>query len=162
MIETLPVNRLDEARDLRVALHRHHSAIEVPPGFVPRDEDAAYRGWRAKAEPLLRAGVAELFVHRGPDGWDGLAFVTMLDRQGLVRPVLEPVGEHAELLTLVVADGARGAGLGARLYAAAADWARARGAATMHIDTRTDNHDGLRFYARQGARPGFSQLMHPL
>ncbi|WP_460603255.1 GNAT family N-acetyltransferase [Jatrophihabitans fulvus] len=162
MIETLPVDRIDEARALRIELHRHHSAIEVPPGFVPRDEDAAYAGWRARAEPLLRDGVAELFVHRGADGWDGLALVTMLDREGLLRPVLEPVGEHAELLTLVVAGGARGTGLGARLYAAAVGWARDRGAATMHIDTRTDNHDGLRFYTRQGARPAFSQLMQPL
>ncbi|SHG56166.1 Acetyltransferase (GNAT) family protein [Jatrophihabitans endophyticus] len=164
VIVALAAERVDEVHALRVELHRHHAAITTPPGWVPRDEEDAWRSWRARAAPLLHEGVAALFVHRASAAAepDGMALVTMLPAAELARPVLGATGEHAELLTLVVRARARSAGIGAALYEAAAGWARDRGAVVMHVDTRAGNVDGLRFYERQGARPAFTQLMQPL
>lgn len=49
-----------------------------------------------------------------------------------------------------VAPSARGRGVGAALFKAAADWGRARGAVGMRIETQTINVPACRFYAAQG------------
>lgn len=56
----------------------------------------------------------------------------------------------AEIVGLVVADGARGGGIGAQLLRAAEDWARTRGAATMRVRSRVERERAHRFYERAG------------
>jgi GNAT superfamily N-acetyltransferase len=54
---------------------------------------------------------------------------------------------------LVVGDGARSAGIGAGLVAAAEAWARDHGARTMTVRSRTERARAHRFYERQGYVP---------
>jgi ribosomal protein S18 acetylase RimI-like enzyme len=56
----------------------------------------------------------------------------------------------AEILGLVVAESARGAGIGGELLRAAEAWARERGAATMRVRSRSDRERAHRFYRRAG------------
>jgi ribosomal protein S18 acetylase RimI-like enzyme len=44
----------------------------------------------------------------------------------------------------------RGRGVGQRLFAAAADWARQRGCRELRVETQNNNVTACRFYARQG------------
>jgi GNAT superfamily N-acetyltransferase len=56
----------------------------------------------------------------------------------------------AEIVGLVVADGARSGGIGAHLLQAAEDWARKRGAALMRVRSRVERERAHRFYERAG------------
>jgi GNAT superfamily N-acetyltransferase len=55
-----------------------------------------------------------------------------------------------EILGLVVAESARGAGIGAALLAAAQDWARSRGAMQVRVRSRVERERAHRFYERAG------------
>jgi ribosomal protein S18 acetylase RimI-like enzyme len=59
---------------------------------------------------------------------------------------------RAELAALAVAGDHRGTGVGAALVEAAADAARAAGAAVQWLVTTNDNLDALRLYQRHGYR----------
>lgn len=56
----------------------------------------------------------------------------------------------AEVLGLVVAESARGAGIGTDLLRAAESWARERGAARMRVRSRVERERAHRFYERTG------------
>ncbi len=56
----------------------------------------------------------------------------------------------AELAGLVVADSARGIGIGAALLAAAEAWARAAGFALMRVRSNVVRERAHRFYEREG------------
>lgn len=149
-IRELPVERLDEVRELRLALHGHHGALPGPPGYAMRDPEDAWQDWRATAAESLTAGTGAVLVHEASDGTlAGLAYVVVLPESS--RPILEPTGPHGELKVLVVADGARGQGIGEALNAEAARWLRARGVIAMHTAVRSSNEPARRFYARTGA-----------
>jgi len=66
---------------------------------------------------------------------------------------------RAHLETLVVARGARRRGIGRRLVAAAAAWARARGAVEMLLTTWAGNAAADAFYERLGYRV-LSRVLH--
>jgi len=56
----------------------------------------------------------------------------------------------AELAGLVVADGARGAGVGAALLSAAEQWARGHGFAQFRVRSNVVRERAHRFYMREG------------
>jgi len=56
----------------------------------------------------------------------------------------------AEIAGLVVDETRRGAGIGASLVAAAAQWARARGCRGLRVRTNVIRERALRFYEREG------------
>jgi len=60
------------------------------------------------------------------------------------------LGETAEIGGLVVAEGFRGAGTGARLLSAAERWAAARECSRLFVRTNTVRERAHRFYERQG------------
>jgi GNAT superfamily N-acetyltransferase len=66
----------------------------------------------------------------------------------LPRIFESPAG--AEIAGLVVDESRRGAGIGAALVAAAADWARARGCLALRVRTNVVRERALRFYEREG------------
>lgn len=69
----------------------------------------------------------------------------------LARPALEKPCE-AVVQSLVVDRGTRGLGIGRQLMAAAEDWARSEGLASLALHTRIDRSDACRFYERIGYR----------
>ena len=149
-IRELTADRLDEVRELRDTLRTHHGALPGPPGYALRDAEGAWRDWRATAAEGLADGTAAVLVSEADDGtFDGLAHVVVLPNAS--RPILEPTGPHGELKVLVVAERARGRGIGEALNAEAARWLRARGVIAMHTAVRSTNEDARRFYARTGA-----------
>jgi ribosomal protein S18 acetylase RimI-like enzyme len=68
--------------------------------------------------------------------------------------MLEGRDDLAVLWDLRVAPGARGKGIGASLFRAAEQWAVARGAAWLKVETQNINVPACRFYARQGCTLG--------
>jgi GNAT superfamily N-acetyltransferase len=68
--------------------------------------------------------------------------------------MLDERRDVAVLWDLRVAPDARGAGVGARLFAAAEAWAAARGCGLLKIETQNVNVPACRFYARQGCTLG--------
>lgn len=75
------------------------------------------------------------------------AFVELLPDQ---TPPLAGLAPGAEVVRLYVQPSAQGQGLGGRLLAAAADWARARQSTCLWLTVWTGNARAQRFYARQG------------
>jgi GNAT superfamily N-acetyltransferase len=58
--------------------------------------------------------------------------------------------QAAQLMALVVGDGARNGGIGRDLLAAAEAWAAGRGSRTLLVATRVTRNDAHRFYRRAG------------
>lgn len=162
MIIELTPGRLGEVRELRLALRDHHAALPEPPGFAVRDAEAMWTDWRKAALMAVTFGDAAVFVSGedefGP--WDGFAYVELLPPGP--RPMLEPTGRHGELKVLVVADDARGQGIGAALTDAAAAWLAGKGAVAMQVSVRATNEGALRFYRDRGAVEGFVTLLEPI
>jgi GNAT superfamily N-acetyltransferase len=59
-------------------------------------------------------------------------------------------GAYVEIGGLVVANGARGAGIGARLVRFAEEWARSQGVGTVLVRSQIAREDAHRFYLREG------------
>lgn len=58
----------------------------------------------------------------------------------------------AEIVSLVVASGSRGRGIGAALVRGAESWARSRGLRRLRVRCRVEREDAHRFYEREGFR----------
>jgi GNAT superfamily N-acetyltransferase len=78
----------------------------------------------------------------GPGEVIGWAHVELRDT--LVAPAT------AQLMALIVADGARDRGVGRDLLHAAESWARDRGCEALIVATRVTRTDAHRFYRREG------------
>jgi GNAT superfamily N-acetyltransferase len=63
---------------------------------------------------------------------------------------LVEVGTRAELNSLIVAEGQRSLGAGARLLQAAEDWAHKRGCPSMSVRSNVIRERAHKFYERQG------------
>jgi len=109
--------------------------------------ELGYPATRAQVVTRLAAirarGDADVIVADGPSGsvvgWLHVGTGASLTGDG-----------DGEILGLVVADGARGDGIGARLVAAAEDWACARGCRRMRVRSRVERGRAHRFYERAG------------
>jgi GNAT superfamily N-acetyltransferase len=92
---------------------------------------------------LKPASQNALFVAESPDsGVVGWAHVSVTH--------LVEVGTRAELNGLIVAEGQRSLGAGARLLRAAEDWARKRGCPSMSVRSNVIRERAHKFYERQG------------
>lgn len=76
---------------------------------------------------------------------------------GYVRPLLES-DPALEIGGLVVAETARGQGIGAQLLSAAEDWARQQGLMLVTLRSHEQRSDAHRFYQRQGYHIAKRQL----
>jgi len=92
------------------------------------------------AEPRYRVFVAE-------EGGELRGFITIWLRESLFHG-----GPVALVDELVVAEGARGRGIGSRLLQRALDFCRQRGCVEVEVTTEADNRSARRFYARHGFR----------
>src|SRR5271168_1110226 len=92
---------------------------------------------------LKPASQNALFVAESPDsGVVGWAHVSVTH--------LVEVGTRAELNGLIVAEGQRSLGAGARLLQAAEDWAHQRGCPSMSVRSNVVRERAHKFYDRQG------------
>lgn len=92
---------------------------------------------------LKPASQNALFLAESPDarviGWAHVSVTHLVE-----------VGTRAELNGLIVADGQRSLGAGARLLEAAEDWARKRGCPSMSVRSNVIRERAHKFYERQG------------
>ena len=110
---------------------------------------------RARLTPMLGSpGYATLLAEdeRGAVGVIGAS----------IQHYYEKDGPHCRLLALVVADGARGHGIGGRLVEAIETWARGQGARTILVTSALHRAEAHRFYEDRGyARTGY-RFVKPL
>jgi GNAT superfamily N-acetyltransferase len=92
---------------------------------------------------LKPASQNALFVAESPEagviGWTHVSVTHLVE-----------VGTRAELNGLIVADGQRSLGAGARLLEAAEDWARKHGCPSMSVRSNVIRERAHKFYERQG------------
>jgi ribosomal-protein-alanine N-acetyltransferase len=103
------------------------------------------------------ATLAEIHQTSFPDPWSAAAIGDLLTGPGTFAFQLQDgfilarvAAGEAEILTLAVAPGMRGRGLGRILLVAAAGHAQSLGAAAMFLEVGVDNPPALALYAGQG------------
>ncbi|MEP7000211.1 MAG: GNAT family N-acetyltransferase [bacterium] len=99
--------------------------------------------WTSRFD-LTNWGVLSAYVNGQRVGGAALAF------DSIGPELLEGREDTAVLWDIRVGPEARGRGIGATLFRAAEDWARARGCAAMEIETQNNNVPACKFYAKQG------------
>lgn len=118
-------------RDVHPPYLKDYDTVEPPASWAERFDLAGW-GWiAARAEGRRIGGAAVAF------GTPGLH-------------LLEGRRDLAVLWDIRVAPEARGHGVGAALFRAAAAWAAARGSRQLKVETQNVNVPACRFYARQG------------
>ncbi|MFL6165958.1 MAG: ribosomal protein S18-alanine N-acetyltransferase [Ornithinibacter sp.] len=110
--------------------------------------------------PTLAVLERDLFEHDAwaePTWWAELAgrprrdYVVLTDGDGMLGYAgLDHGGDVADVMTIAVAPGAQGRGVGGRLLDELERRARARGAASVMLEVRADNAAALRLYERAG------------
>jgi GNAT superfamily N-acetyltransferase len=97
---------------------------------------------RDRLAAIAKAGGHRVLVAEAEGGIVGLAEVVT------VRCLVG--GPFAVIQGLVVLEGKRSAGVGARLVRACEDWARERGTPGIKVRTNVKRRDAHRFYEREG------------
>lgn len=149
-IEIAGSERVDEVRELWLALHHHHQKVASLQPLVDDDElswqrrRALYREALADDGGFLviaangsrRVGYAIVRIHQGPDDtW--------------------PVGDrYAELYSLSVAPDERRHGIGGAIVDAVEGELARRGIADLAVAVMSGNTAAMRFYERRGLRAG--------
>jgi ribosomal protein S18 acetylase RimI-like enzyme len=148
-IVPLGAARVDELRELWLALHHAHRAVATVP-LQPSDE----RSWSLRRADYLRWLAA------------GTAFALGAERAGrLVGYAVTRLHEgdddtfdlgprHAELWSLSVAPAERGRGIGSLLLDAVDGELEGRGIAHVTIAVMAGNEGARRLYERRGLVPG--------
>jgi ribosomal protein S18 acetylase RimI-like enzyme len=151
----VPAGGLDELAPLWRQLQEVHLATAVHRPLVA-DPELSWDRRRRWYERVLADGGA-CFAARPAAGGPIVGYaVVALDHH--LDDTFESVGGIAELLTLVVADGRRGEGLGRRLLATVHDHVRAQGIDLLRVLVMTGNDAALGFYAGGGYRRGEDAL----
>ena len=107
-------------------------------GYPATTEEAGKRLRKVGAAPLNALFVAESLV-AGVVGWAHVSVTQLLE-----------VGTRAELNGLIVAEGQRSLGAGARLLDAAEEWARKHGCLSVSVRSNVIRERAHKFYERQG------------
>lgn len=116
------------------------AALVTQLGYPTREEDMAGRLVDLLADRSYCAFVAERDA--AVLGLGGGSLGRYFERNGI----------YARLVVLVVSDASRGLGVGAALVEAVAQWARARGARELFVNSGSHRHEAHRFYERCGFR----------
>jgi ribosomal protein S18 acetylase RimI-like enzyme len=148
-ITAIDADRLSELEPLWRSLHEHHRAVSDLP--VLADDDLSWQRRRDGYRALLEAGDA--FVLLASAGRAPAGYAVVQIRRG--DDDTWPVGAHlAELISLAVAPGARGRGLGSALMDAVEAELERRGVRDLEVAVMAGNDRAIRFYERRGLRVG--------
>jgi len=139
-------DRLDELRELWLALHRHHR--EVVRFGLQTDDEVSWAQRRATYAGWLTAGCALILVVRD-DGGAPAAYAAVRFHDGPDDTFA--VGDrYAELYSLSVLPAHRSAGLGTRLLDEVDRRLDELGIAELAVSVMADNAAARRFYQRRG------------
>jgi ribosomal protein S18 acetylase RimI-like enzyme len=145
-------DRLDELRALWLELHHHHQRVaRVPP---TADDRTSWTVRRAGYVGILEAGGVLLVAEDG----EGLAGYALLKFHDGPDDSWDLGNRYAEVWTLVVAERARGRGIGSALLDAIDEQLAQRGIRGLTIGAMAGNDDAIRLYERRGLVPGWIGL----
>lgn len=143
---------------LLLELHEIH-ARHLPGRLTTMCDEPFCDELAARLARLVAGQGANLIVAELDGALVGLAEV-YLRQSDHAAPVVPRA--YGYLQSLIVAEGARGAGVGAALLAAAEEWARRRGASELHADVWDFPGGPLGFYEGQGYSTLRRALVRPL
>ena|SRR5215469_13973550 len=142
-------DRLDDLRDLWLALHRHHRATAAPP--VVADDEASWQRRRATYSAWLASDEALLLLATRDGRPVGYAMVHLLTGPDDTWPVGE---RWAELYSLSVAADDRNHGVGGQLLDRVDEELDRLGIGDLQVAVMVGNAAAQRLYERRGFRPG--------
>lgn len=141
-------DRLDDVRELWLAMHRYH--IEIGSRPLVADENAAWERRRALYDGWLQAGAAIVLLAERDGEPVGYAVVHLLDGPDDTFPL---GARWAEIYSLAVAPTARGQGIGTSLLDAIDGRLQALGIADVSVAAMVENEAALRLYRSRGFVP---------
>jgi ribosomal protein S18 acetylase RimI-like enzyme len=153
-VELAGAERIDEVRELWLALHRHHRTVV---GSLPlvEDDEASWQRRRALYLERLSSETGFLVVAVEPDAVVGYAVVCLEPGPDDTFPVGDA---YAELYSLSVAPEHRGRGIGTQLLDFVDRELEARSIRDLKIAVMVGNGAAQRLYERRGLRPGETVL----
>ena len=143
--------RLDEVEPLFRAMHEHHRAGR-PRAVAVRPFRSGEEAWERRREhyrALLDSGRGHLRLAQEGERVIGYAVVSEIGGQA----ALVTGARMAELESLSVLPGERGAGVGRALMAAVHELVRGLGIEDLMLYVMDGNDEAMRFYERFGMRP---------
>jgi GNAT superfamily N-acetyltransferase len=149
-IERVGAERVADFEPLWKALHEHHLTVDPQvPGIPPRTADESWPIRRARYEEwLTHPGAFALLALDGEEAI-GYAVVSFHDQDD----THVTGARFAELHSLGVLEGRRGAGIGTQLLRRVYAEVRAQGVEEMIIGVLATNERVRRFYEREGFAP---------
>lgn len=159
-VRALAHGEIDLVKELWEALQEHHARVTpMLAGYAPEREVAdSWRRRRAKYERWLAQPDTFVLLAERDGAPIGYAFVTV----GPGHASWASGDRIAELETLSVAPGARGAGVGTLLIDEVARRLDAIGVGAIAVTTTTTNIDSHRFYQARGLRPACIVFFGPV
>jgi len=137
------MTRINQGEELKIRRARSADAPQLAVLAGQLGYPATAAEMRKRLAGIKPASLHAVFVADSPE--DGVIGWAHVSRQ----PLLE-VEIRAELNGLVVAEGQRSLGAGARLLAAAEDWARKKGCKSMSVRSNVIRERAHKFYERNG------------
>jgi GNAT superfamily N-acetyltransferase len=145
------LDRVEDLGPLWRSLHEHHHAVGADvPGIPLRDPEDSWARRRAEYLEWLAEPGAFVLLAEDEGRAVGYALVTMHEPGDDTHVTRE---RFAELKTLSVLEGRRGAGIGTSLLEAVFAELRAEGVRELLIGVLAANRDAARLYERYGFRP---------
>jgi GNAT superfamily N-acetyltransferase len=160
VIVDLPASDIDRLNSLWQELLEHHlaAAPHLAALGTARDPADSWRVRRTQYLQWLAVPKAAALVARDADRLLGYAMIRVTDTAGSWQ-----WGDHVGVLeTLVVADDARGTGVGRELLDAARERLAGWGVYVMTISVIAGNEGAVRFYRREGASDYLQTLIMPV
>jgi ribosomal protein S18 acetylase RimI-like enzyme len=151
-IELGGLEDVDSLRELWLELHHHHAEVAPQSGEFADDESSwrvrsgSYREWLSDPRSFL-------LLARDSERLVGYALVRVFESGNDLRDAWVVPDVIAELETLVVAEDARGAGLGNRLLDEVDDELTRRGIEEIQVGLIPGNDGAQRLYERRGFAP---------
>jgi len=144
-IADIGLDRLDEVRDLWVALHRYHAEIGSRP--LVADGAVSWQRRRARYQQWLAGGEAFVLLAQRDGRPVGYVVVHLADGPDDTFPL---GARHAEIYSLSVVPDSRGQGIGGQLLDAVDARLSAMGIRDVAVAAMVENEAALRLYARRG------------
>jgi GNAT superfamily N-acetyltransferase len=154
-IEPIGAERVDELEPLARSMHAHHGTVDPAiPGIPPRDADGwwsirreRYVAWLGRPDAFALVAHRQRRQQRAPIGYAVVSIHASPDDSHVTGD------RFAELQSLAVVDGERGAGVGSAILHAVYGRLRTLDIEELAIGVLATNDAARRLYEREGFRP---------